>query len=307
MSDPVIQTQGLTRHFGRAAAVRGLNLEVPRGSVFAFLGRNGSGKSTTIKMLLGMLPPTSGTCSILGCDSRALTPDIRARVGYLSEDHPLYGWMNVREIRDFQSAFFSRWNDEVFNGVTRHFGLKDRQKVRSLSRGERAGLALALTLAPDPELLILDDPAMGLDPVARRLLLESMVYITRREDRTIFFSSHELSDIERVADWIGILSGGVLHACCRVETFRGNFREVQMTFDKSPPALPSLGGVVSVRRLPRELRVICILDDKLDAQFATMGARSIESLPVSLEEALVGYLGGGQDQTFFLQEKEVFA
>ena len=202
---PVIQTRGLTKYFGAKPAVYNLNLEVPRGCVLAFLGRNGSGKTTTIRMLLGLLEPTRGEGSILGHDIRALPPEARARIGYLTEEHQLYGWMSVKECGGFQSQFYPRWNEKIFRGVIGHFSLKPAARVKDLSRGERAGLCLGLTLAPEPELLILDDPAMGLDPVARRSLVESMIYLTRRSDRTIFFSSHQLADVERVADYIAVL------------------------------------------------------------------------------------------------------
>src|SRR5258705_612484 len=206
MSDqPVIKAQGLTRYFGARAAVYDLNLEVPRGSVFAFLGRNGSGKTTTIRMLLGLLRPSRGGGTLLGYDIRALPPEARARIGYLTEEHQLYGWMKVRECGEFQSQFYPRWNDIVFRGVIGHFALRPDARVKELSRGERAGLCLGLTLAPEPELLILDDPALGLDPVARRSLVESMIYLTQRSDRTIFFSSHDLADMERAVEYIAML------------------------------------------------------------------------------------------------------
>src|SRR5258705_8554658 len=145
MSDqPVIKAQGLTRYFGSKAAVYDLNLEVPRGRVFAFLGRNGSGKTTTIRMLLGLLRPTRGGGTILGYNIRSLPPEARARIGYLTEEHQLYGWMSVQQAGEFQSRFYPRWNDKVFRGITGHFGLKAEARVKDLSRGERAGLCLAL-------------------------------------------------------------------------------------------------------------------------------------------------------------------
>ncbi len=151
----VIQTRSLTRYFGSKRAVHDLNLEVPRGCVFAFLGRNGSGKTTTIRMLLGLLEPTRGGGSILGYDIHALPPEARARIGYLAEDPQLYGWMNVKECGEFQSRFFPHWNEEIFREVIGHFHLKPNARVKDLSRGERAGLCLGLTLAPEPELLVL--------------------------------------------------------------------------------------------------------------------------------------------------------
>ena len=306
MNDLVIQTRGLTRYFGALAAVRDLDLQVPRGSVFAFLGRNGSGKSTTIRMLLGLLPPTRGQAALLGCDCRALTPDVRARVGYLAEDHPLYGWMTVRQIGEFQAAFYPRWNPKTFAGVADHFALRPSARVRQLSRGERAGLSLALTLAPDPELLILDDPAMGLDPVARRTLLESMVYLTRRESRTIFFSTHELNDVERIADWLAVLDHGQLRASCTLDTFRSRVQQIRLTFDHVPPKLPVLPGLLRATRTEQELRLVCVgTGSAPPRELNSLGAKSISLEPLSLEDALVSYLGERGERTFFLSETEV--
>ena len=244
----VIETRGLTRYFGQKKAVDSVDLKVPRGCVYAFLGRNGSGKTTTIRMLLGLLEPTRGSASVLGHDSRTLPPEIRARIGYMSESHALYRWMRVRECGEFQRRFFPRWNDSIFRAVVEHFRLDPAAKAGELSRGERAGLSLALTLAPEPELLILDDPALGLDPVARRSLLESMVYVTRRADRTILFSSHLLSDVERVADYVGVLDRSVLRAQCPLEAFRGRVKQFVLHFPSKPPALSPIRGLLHARR-----------------------------------------------------------
>jgi ABC-type Na+ transport system ATPase subunit NatA/DNA-binding transcriptional regulator YhcF (GntR family) len=169
----VIETHNLTKYFGARKAVDALTMAVPRGSVFAFLGRNGSGKTTTIRMLLGLTEPTRGSSRILGHDSQSLPPEVRARIGYMSESHSLYDSLTVRQNGEYQSRFYPRWNERIFQAVAGHFRLDPRTKAGQLSRGERAGLALAITLAPEPELLVLDDPAIGLDPVARRSLLES--------------------------------------------------------------------------------------------------------------------------------------
>jgi len=146
LGENVIEARGLTRYFGGRCVVDTLDLAVPRGCIFGFLGRNGAGKSTTIRMLLGLLAPTRGSASVLGFDSRALPPDVRARIGYLAEGHHVYGWMSVAECGRFQSAFYPRWNDRVFQSVLSHFGLKETARAGDLSRGERAGLCLALTL-----------------------------------------------------------------------------------------------------------------------------------------------------------------
>jgi ABC-2 type transport system ATP-binding protein len=295
---PVIRTQGLTRYFGAKPAVYDLNLEVPRGCVFAFLGRNGSGKTTTIRMLLGLLQPTRGEGSILGHDIRSLPPEARARIGYLTEEHQLYDWMRVKECGGFQSQFYPRWNEKIFRGVIGHFNLKPTARVKDLSRGERAGLCLGLTLAPEPELLVLDDPAMGLDPVAHRSLMESMVYLTRR-------SSHQLADVERVADYIAILDRSVLRMCCSLETFRNSVQQVRLRFPGPPPPLPDIPGLLQAFRAEGELRLTCVhYGATTEKALRALAPAQMEMVPLSLEDAFISYLGERGEKSFILSETE---
>ena len=306
--ETVIQACGLTKYFGARAAVYELNLEVPRGCVFAFLGRNGSGKTTTIRMLMGLLAPTRGAGRILGHDIRTLTPEVRARIGYLTEEHQLYGWMQVRECGAFQARFFPRWNDRIYRGVLGHFGLQPVAKVKDLSRGERAGLCLALTLAPEPELLVLDDPGLGLDPVARRALIESMIYLTRRSDRTIFFSSHHLSDVERVADYLAVFDRSVLRACCPLDTFRARVRQLRLRFPGPPPALPKIPGLLQAVRMENELRVTIVPHGgAAEKILQALSPREMEPVPLTLEDAFISYLGERGEKTFILSELEAQA
>ena len=308
LSDNVIETHGLTRYFGRRCVVDTLDLTVPRGCIFGFLGRNGAGKSTTIRMLLGLLSPTRGSSSVLGFDSQTLPPDARARIGYLAEGHHVYGWMTAAECGRFQSAFYHKWNPKIFQSVLDHFGLKPNAKAGDLSRGERAGLCLALTLAPQPELLILDDPALGLDPVARRSLLQSMIYLTRDADQTVFFSSHLLSDVERVADRIAVLDGSTLRAECTLDTFRRRVRQYVLTFEDIPPPLPPLPGLLQVFREGREITVtLAGSDDSRDTEqrLAALGAERIDPVPLGLEDAFVSYLSTRGEKTYFLSDTEM--
>ena len=191
----VIETDDLTRYYRSKPVVNAVNLRIPKGSIYGFLGRNGAGKSTTIKMMLGFVTPTRGSSAVFGENSLNLSPTTRGRIGYLAEGHNVYGWMTVNECRDFQRGTYGKWNDDLFVRVIQHFGLSLKDKARDLSRGQRAGLCLALTLAPEPELLLLDDPALGLDPVARHSLLQAMVFVTRGGEQTILFSSHMLADV----------------------------------------------------------------------------------------------------------------
>jgi ABC-2 type transport system ATP-binding protein len=303
--DFVIRTRGLTRYFGNKAAVYEVNLEVPRGTVFACVGRNGSGKTTLIRMLLGFLAPTRGEGEILGCNVTSITPELRARIGYVAEDHPLYGWMTVQQIGSFQSGFYSRWDSELFRNIAGHFGLSPKAKVNELSRGQRAGLSLALTLAPDPELLVMDDPALGLDPVARRALVESIIQLTRRPDRTILFTTHQLADVERVADWIGVMDGSILRANCTLETFTDRIVQARLFFSEGLPSEVDIPGLLKARRLPGELRLTYVRGNGAqEAALQRLEAQRMEFLPLSLEDAILSYLGDRGEQTLMMPDTQ---
>jgi len=303
--DWVIQTNRLTRYFGRKCAVDSLTLSIPRGCVFALLGRNGSGKTTAIRMLLGLIQPTRGSSTILGHDSQAIPPALRARIGYIAETHPLYTWMRIKQAGEFQSAFYPNWNAKIFSAVLDHFRLSPKAKISHLSRGERAGVSLALTLAPQPELLLLDDPALGLDPVARRSLLESILYVTRNQDRTILLSSHLLSDVERVADRIAVLDRSVLRVSASMEFFRNHIRQYLLTFAAKAPPAPTIPGLLTVRRDEHEMRVVVAnATDQALATLRSLNPASLSEIPLSLEDAVIGYLGDRGERTFFLQDTD---
>jgi len=291
MSDTVIEAHGLTRYFGRNKVVDSLDLHVERGTVYGFLGRNGSGKTTTIRMLLGMLHPTRGTSSLLSCNSGSLTPEVKAKVGYLAEGHPLYTWMKIREHAEFMRSYYPTWDQEWLNETLERYRLDPSQRIRTLSRGQRAQVALALCLAPQPELLILDDPTLGLDPVVRLDVLESVIDTIQRENRTILFSSHNLADVERLADRIGILEGGVLRADCRVDSFKAKVRRIRCVFPDGQPlddlAVP---GLLRIRRRGGEVIITLAQyeEQRLD-QLRALGAHEAEVMDASLEELFVDY------------------
>lgn len=305
MSEYVIETQGLTKYFGKACVVSELNLKVPKGSIFGFLGRNGAGKSTTIRMLLGLVEPSRGTARVLGNDCRYLSPDDRARIGYLPEGHHVYGWMTIEECGKFQAAFYKQWNSSIFEAVISHFRLDRKSRAGNLSRGQRAGLCLALVLAPEPELLILDDPALGLDPVARRSLIQSMLYVTRTTDRTILFSSHLLSDVERVADEIAVLDRGTLRASCKLETFRQHVRQFVIRHDGNEPPLPDLPGLLQTFRTDTETSLTFANIGPAEIQrIQLLTGNRIEEVPLSLEDAFVTYVGERGAKSFFTKDLE---
>jgi ABC-2 type transport system ATP-binding protein len=278
-NDAVITTRGLTCYYGSKKVVDSLSVSVPRGSVFAFLGRNGSGKTTTIRTILGLQAPTRGSSTVLGVDSRRLTNDVRARVAYTNETHVAYDDMTVRQNGEYQGQFYSRWNARLFEAVCGQFRLDPATKAGALSRGERAGLSLAL--------------ALGLDAVVRRALLETMLYVTRDANRTIFFSSHIPEDIERVADHIAILDRSVLRASCPIEDFRAHVRGFVAHYDNGAPAsIPELPGLLSVRRSANELRVIVTgLRSDAAERLRAGGATDIDDLPLTFSDAFAAFLG----------------
>jgi ABC-2 type transport system ATP-binding protein len=298
----VIEVRGLTRYFGRKCAVDGVSFRVPRASVFAFIGRNGAGKTTTIRMILGLLEPTRGAAGILGHESARLPPEVRARIGYIAEGHPVYCWMRVGQYAPFQSGFYRRWNPDTFAAVIDYFAMDPRTRAGHLSHGQRAGLHLALTLAAEPEVLILDDPASGLDPAARRSLLEAMIYFTRSRERTILFSSHLLDDVERVADHVAVLDYSALRVCCGVETFRDRVRCFVARFPAEPPSrLPAIPGLLRVTRAGNELSlVIANPDGRTERRLESLGALAVDEQPISLEDALIAHVGRQGDRSLFL-------
>jgi len=180
-----------------------------------------------------------------------------------------------------------------------------KNKAGNLSRGQRAGLCLALVLAPEPELLILDDPALGLDPVARRSLIQSMLYVTRRSNRTILFSSHLLSDVERVADEIAVLDRGVLRASCRLETFRQSVRQFTLRYKNDGPPLPDLPGLLQSFRTEGELSITTAnLDAATERTLRELPVDSFEEVPLSLEDAFISYVGERGEKSFFTKDLE---
>jgi ABC-2 type transport system ATP-binding protein len=290
MNDIVIETQGLTRYFGREKVVDSLDLKIARGVVYGFLGRNGAGKTTTLRMLLGLLHPTRGCCALLGCDSEELTPEIKARIGYLAEGHHIYSWMRIGEHAEFLAAYYPNWNRSWFAEAIDRFRLDPRKRIGTLSRGQRAQVALALCLAPQPELLIMDDPTLGLDAVVRRDFLESIVDLIERENRTILFSSHNLADVERVADRIGIIEAGVLRADCSLETFKQRVRRVRCVFrDGAKPDL-RMPGVLRVRWLEGEATVtLAQFEESRIEDLHRLGASEVEMLDAGLEDLFIDY------------------
>jgi ABC-2 type transport system ATP-binding protein len=283
----VIVTQALSKSYGHSEAVRALDLSVGRGRITAFLGRNGAGKSTTIKMLLGMIRPTSGSGTVLGNvinDSKESVA-LRRRVAYVAEDKPLYGYMTVEQIVRFARSFYADWRIDSEKQLLRDCELPLRRKVKSLSKGMRTKLALLLAFARRPDLIILDEPSEGLDPVATEYLLQSLV-ARASEGSSVFFSSHQISEVERVADHVCILEKGALLMDASLDSLRESYRRIDLVF----PALPAerefrISGVQRIQTSGRQMSVFASNNaDEVIERAHALSVVSVNVTPIGLRD-----------------------
>jgi ABC-2 type transport system ATP-binding protein len=291
--DEAIRTHRLCKFYGRRKVVDQLDLRVEPGTVYGLLGRNGAGKSTTLKMLAGMVRPDSGRAELLGEDVATLSPTTRGRIAYLAEGHPLYGWMTVGEAAAFAISFHPNADRHLLYQILDHFELSRKAKIARLSKGQRAQVSLALALAPDPELLLLDDPTLGLDTNVRRDFLESMIHIIQRRGRTILFSSHVLGDVERVADRVGVMLDGVLRVDCPADHFKRSVRKVIAEFHGEPPPLPAVEGLLGDWRVGNRRELVFVgFGPQQRAAVEALQPWRVEVVDLNLEDAFVEYTRG---------------
>ena len=242
----VVRLEKITKRFGREVALNNVSLEVERGVVFALLGENGAGKTTSLRILLGLLQADRGRSEVLGLDSSRDGLEIRRRVGYVPERPTLYEWMTVSEIGWFTAGFYGGDFLPKYHELVDQFDLPPKRKLKALSKGMRAKVALSLAMAHEPELLVLDEPTSGLDALVRREFLESMVDIAA-SGRTVLLSSHQIDEVERVADAVAIVRQGELVVVERLDELKQQVRELKITL-REGASLPKFGGDVLVER-----------------------------------------------------------
>jgi ABC-2 type transport system ATP-binding protein len=285
--EAVILTQALTKAYGTVEVVRALNLSVGRNRITAFLGRNGAGKSTTIKMLLGMIRPTSGSGTVLGgkITNEKENCELRKRVAYVAEDKPLYGYMTVEQTIRFASSFYPDWRKDVEKKLLKDYELSPERKVKTLSKGMRTKLALLLAFARRPELLILDEPSEGLDPVGIEHLLQ--VLVARSADGVaVFFSSHQIGEVERIADHVCILEKGCLLVDASLDNLRRFYRRIDLVFPSAPPECEfQIAGVERIQATSNRVSVFASKNTEAVIERAhDLNAVSVEVAPVGLRD-----------------------
>jgi ABC-2 type transport system ATP-binding protein len=284
----VIEAAELHKDYGGVEALRGLNLQVPGGSICGFLGRNGAGKTTAIKVFLGMVKATRGESRVFGLPSGRSESSvaIRRRTGFVSEDKDLYDYMTVTDMIRFTAAFYAGWRGDLERRYLRAFELPLERKVKALSRGMRTKLALLLALCRGVELLILDEPTSGLDPAAAEEVLQALVAHVANQGTTVFFSSHQIAEVDQIADRVTVMHRGRAVVAGALDDLRESYRRIQLVFEGEAPE-PALRapGIASVRRQGRVLSVLSSAGSEpvLD-EIRGLRPVSVDVTPVTLKE-----------------------
>lgn len=292
--NPIIEIDQMSCSFGRVEAVKNLTLQVTQGSIYAFLGTNGAGKTTTIKTLLNLITPTKGSTRVLGVDSVKLTPGELAQIGYVSENQLLPERLTVRELIEYCQSIYSAWDDGFCQKLLKQLDLPQDRPIKDFSRGMKIKTSLLVSLAYRPRLLILDEPFTGLDPLVRDELISSILELFEQENWTIFISSHDIDEVDRLADYVGIIDNGRLSLSEPLEELKGRFRRVDVILSEPsvpPPILPpscimpELSGL-SIRWIESQFKGDAEAISQIKTLFPKSTAQALTLL--SLREIFVG-------------------
>jgi ABC-2 type transport system ATP-binding protein len=285
---PVIETAGLWKGYDDVEALRGLDLQVPAGSIFGFLGKNGAGKTTTIKVLLGMSRPTQGQALVFGqsATDSAAGVDIRSRTAFVSDEKDLYDYMTVGEIVAFTRSFYPKWRGDLEQQYLRKFDLPPGRTIKQLSRGTRTKLAMLLALCRGAELLILDEPTSGLDPAMAEDVLQALVGHVASEGSTVFFSSHQLAEVEQIADHVAIIDRGQAVVAGALDDLRAQYQRIQLVFANTAPEIKV--HAPGTHRVRRQGRVVTVLSssggDAVIQELRGYRPASFDVSPVTLKD-----------------------
>ena len=293
---PCIETIGLTKTYGDIRALDGLDLVVPSGSICGFVGRNGAGKTTAIKILLGMAHASAGSARLFGLpvDREEESVAIRARTGFVAEDKDLYRYMTVDALIAFTASFYPRWRRDLQQRYLKAFDLPPDRHVRALSHGTRTKLALLLALCRGADLLVLDEPTSGLDPATTEEVLQALIGHVAAEGMTVFFSSHQIADVDQIADRVAMIDRGRTVLSASLDDLRASYRRIQLVFDTdAPDATWRTSGVVNARRTGRLLTLLVSdANEALLAEARELRPLSVDVQPVTLKEIFLGAVTG---------------
>jgi ABC-2 type transport system ATP-binding protein len=291
-ADNVIEIRGLTRRFGAKVALDEVSLTVPRGVVFGLVGANGAGKTTLLRHVLGLLKAQAGSVRVFGLNPVTEPVGVLSRIGYLSEENDLPGWMRVDELLRYTQAFYKNWDAAYAEELRRAFGLDPSAKVKNLSKGQKARAGLLVALAYRPEMLVLDEPSSGLDPIVRRDILGAVIRTIAEEGRTVLFSSHLLDEVERVCDHVAMMKQGELVFSAGLDDIKETHHRLTMRFDEARSQPPAFPGVLTWDGSGREWTAVYHgrLGTFQEAA-AACGGRVVEKHVPSLDEIFVAQVG----------------
>lgn len=294
MSNSVIEMNNVHKSFKSITALAGLNLEVPAGSIYGFLGPNGAGKTTAIKILMGMIRPDNGELRVLGLpfDSSANAAKIRERIGFVPEYKETYPYMTVEEMIHFTRPFYPKWRDDLEKRYVMMFELPLKKKIPTLSKGMHSKLMLLLAISRGAELLIMDEPMEGMDPAISDVMLGALVDLTASEGTTVFFSSHQIADVEQIADHVTIINQGIALMSGAIDDMKLRYQRIQITFPDVPPEPVQWGdGVVQVEQEGRMVSILaCNNLDTLIAKGRSFPGTVVETYPLTLKEIFLGHI-----------------
>ncbi len=289
-----IECNNLTHYYGKKLVYENLNFKVEEGKILGLLGKNGAGKSTTINIMNGFLHPYAGECLIYGEDSQHLTPATKEKIGFLIEGHVQYAFMNVHQIEKFYSGCYKRWNSEPYWELLSKLQVTPNQKISRMSCGQRSQVALGLILAQDPQLLVLDDFSMGLDPGYRRLFIDYLREYAKANNKTVFVTSHIIQDMERLIDDLLIMDYNRILAQQPVDEFMTKFRQYNIILDNPDIPFPKNGLSVNVEQIRAKVSFYTYAERKeVEGYLNREGIpfKSIEEINMNLEDAFIGLTG----------------
>lgn len=287
MNEYVIETDNLNKYYGDKHALKNLTIKIKSGKTTAIVGSNGAGKSTLYKILLGILAPSEGIATVLGTPSHALTPEMRGDIGFVNEEHSLPHWMPVGKLATMHKAMYVNWNNTIYNDVIAYFNVTTTQRISELSRGERAGVNLAMALAQQPTLLLLDEPTLGLDVVAKRAFLEALISVQYSTSCGIVYCSHSMDEVERVADDLLIMERGALKLHSTPDEFVERVSAWMVDFADKVPNKNDFPGLLNINKIEDSYQIV-VLDqnDTYKEQLLALGASSVYEIPVNLDKAI---------------------
>ena len=293
MSDLVVDVQNLSRSFREKLALDNFSIQIPRGCVYGLVGENGAGKTTLLKHLLGLYAAQTGSVSVFGLNPATEPVSVLSRIGYLSEDREMPMWMKVGEIIRYRGAFFETWDAGYAEELRKTFDLNPEQKVKSLSRGQLARVGLILALAHRPDLLLLDEPSSGLDPVVRRDILAAIIRTVADEGRTVVFSSHLLDEVQRVSDHVAMIHGGKQVLTASVEDILQSHVRMTVRFESPRESAPPLKSALSCHGEGVEWTVLCNGQrEAVRQEISQLNGEVVEEASPTLDEIFVAKIGG---------------